>query len=156
MFFNLLLIFSFAMVQGNRPPQTFDRATFYKAIAANNKEQIDAQLSLVTTTSLAEKEAYEGTLLMKKAGMAAKAKEKLSLFKAGRQQLENAISKNNTNTEYRFLRLIIQEHAPKVVKYRNKLEEDSQDIRTNFKSLSPTLQQIILDYNKKSTILKIL
>ena len=92
---------------------------------------------------------------MKKAGMAVKAKEKLNLFKAGRLQLENAILKDNTNTEYRFLRFIIQEHAPKVVKYRSKLEEDSQNIRTNYKNLSASLQQIVLDYNKKSTILKI-
>jgi hypothetical protein len=92
---------------------------------------------------------------MKKAGMAGKAKEKLSLFKSGRSKLESSISKDNTNTEYRFLRLLIQEHAPKVVKYRNKLEEDTQNIQANYKNLSPILQQVILDYCKKSTILKI-
>lgn len=153
--FNLLFIFSFAATQGKLPHQGFDRSAFYKAIASGNTTEIDVQLSAVREASIPEKEAFEGTLLMKKAGMVGKAKDKLSLFKSGRLKLESSILKDNNNTEYRFLRLLIQEHTPKIVKYRNQLEDDSENIRTNFKNLSPVLQQVILDYSKKSTILKI-
>jgi hypothetical protein len=111
-------------------------------------------LNIIKGMSLVEKEAYEGALLMKKAGLVANAKEKLSLFKSGRSKLESAISKNTDNTEYRFLRVVIQEHAPRIVKYKNELEEDAKLIRNNFKNLSAFLQQVINDYSKKSTVLK--
>jgi hypothetical protein len=93
-------------------------------------------------------------LLMKKAGMMAKPKDKISFFKSGRTKLEAAIAAEKDNVEYRFLRLIMQEHAPKIVKYRNELEEDSKLIKTNFNKLSAQLQQLITDYSKKSKVLK--
>jgi hypothetical protein len=91
---------------------------------------------------------------MKRSELFAKAKDKLNVFKSGRSKLESSISKDSGNTEYRFLRLIIQEHAPKVVKYRSELEEDSRLIQTNFNSLSQFLQQLIIDYSKDSKVLK--
>jgi len=91
---------------------------------------------------------------MKKSGSIINAKDKLNLFQSGRSKPESSISKEPGNIEYRFLRLIIQEHAPKIVKYRNELEEDSKLIRTNFYSLSQFLQQQITNYSKKSKILK--
>ena len=92
---------------------------------------------------------------MKKAQLVSKPKDKLSFFKAGRSKLESSISSDKENTEYRFLRLIIQEHAPKIVKYKKDIEEDSKLIRSNFKDLSTILQQIISDYSKKSRVLKL-
>lgn len=152
--FNLLLIFSFVVVQGKSQHQGFDKSAFYSVLASGNKDDIDAQLSIVKKSLMSEKEAYEGALLMKKAGLVTKAKDKLNLFKSGRSKLESSISKDSDNTEYRFLRLIIQEHASKIVKYRNELEEDSKLIYTNFKNLSKFLQQEIIDYSKKSKVLK--
>ena len=153
LFLNLLLLLP---VMFSKPlKQDFDKSIFYKVIASGNIAAIDTQLDIVTQSSLTEKEAFEGVLLMKKAGMVTRPKDKLSLFKTGRLKLESSILKENANTEYRFLRLLIQEHAPRIVKYRNKLEEDSQNIRTNFKNLSPVLQSVITDYSKKSTTLQI-
>ena len=65
-----------------------------------------------------------------------------------------SISKDAKNAEYRFLRIIIQEHAPKIVKYRNELEADSRLILDNYKNLPQFLQQVITDYSKKSKVLK--
>jgi hypothetical protein len=154
--FSLLLIFSFAVVQGKSQHQGFDKSTFYTVMESGSADAIDAQLNILKSSSMSEKVAYEGALLMKKAGLVSKAKDKLSFFKSGRSKLESSISKEKGNTEYRFLRLIIQEHAPKIVKYRNEMEEDSKLIQANFKSLSPFLQQQITDYSKKSKVLKTL
>ncbi|MEI9944399.1 MAG: hypothetical protein WDN26_09300 [Chitinophagaceae bacterium] len=153
-FFNLLLLFSFAMSQGKSQQQGFDKSAFYTAIAAGKVDAVDAQLSSLKESSMAEKEAYEGALLMKKAGLVSKIRDKLNFFKSGRSKLESSISKDKNNTEYRFLRLIIQEHAPGIVNYRNDLDEDSKLINKNFKNLSPFLQQQITDYSKKSKVLK--
>jgi hypothetical protein len=134
---------------------SFDKSAFYAVMETGNLKDIDAQLSLVRESIITEKNAYEGALLMKKSGIVTKTNEKLSLFKSGRSKLESSILKDNSNIEYRFLRLIIQEHAPKVVKYRNEIKEDSNLIRTHFKNLSPLLQQLINEYSEKSTALKI-
>ncbi|MEO6490532.1 MAG: hypothetical protein ABIO04_11375 [Ferruginibacter sp.] len=138
------------------PAKVFDKIAFYSSISSEVLEVIDAQLELVKAASFPEKQAFEGALLMKKAGVIkGTAKEKLNLFKSGRVKLEAAISKSNDNVEYRFLRLIIQEHAPKILKYRNEIETDSQLVRTNFKNLPEILQKFVVDYSKNSKALKI-
>ncbi len=154
MSFCLLFLLSVMTVQVNSQKPGFDRSAFYSAMASDNLEEINAELNIVKGASFGEKNAYEGALLMKKAGLVAKAKDKLSLFKSGRSKLEASIKKESSNTEFYFLRLIIQEHAPKAVNYRNDLENDSLLIRTNFKTLPQVVQQAIIDYSKKSKILK--
>ena len=153
-FINLLLLLSFITVTGNSQKAGFDKSAFYSAMATDDLNQVNAQLSVLKNASLSEKDAYEGALLMKKAGLLTKAKEKLSLFKAGRLKLEASIKKDNTNTEFNFLRLIIQEHAPKIVNYRADIESDISIIRANYKALPPVVQQAISDYSKKSKVLK--
>jgi len=125
-------------------------------MASDNLHEINAQLNIVTVISASEKEAYEGALLMKKAGLITKAKDKLSLFKSGRLKLEASLKKDNRNIEFYFLRLIIQEHAPKIVNYRTELENDSLLVRTNYKTLPQVVQQAIIEYSKKSKVLKLL
>jgi hypothetical protein len=153
-FFNLLFVLTALTMQGVSQKINFDKSAFYAAMASDNLQEINAQLNIVKAASFNEKDAYEGALLMKKAGFNSKAKDKLSLFKTGRMKLEAAIKKDTGNTEFNFLRLIIQEHAPKVVNYNNELENDSLLIRTNYKTLSPIVQQAISDYSKKSKVLK--
>ena len=153
-FFYLLFFLSVLPVQANSQKAGFDKSAFYSAMAANNLDAINNQLSIVKLTNITEKEAYEGALLMKKAGLVTKAKEKLSLFKAGKVKLEASIKKDSGNSEFNFLRLIIQEHAPKMVEYRYDIENDIAAIRSNYKTLPQVVQQAINDYSKKSKVLK--
>ncbi len=154
MFVNLFFVLLAVNTQAKVQQHAFDRSAFYAAMASSDMGEIDAQLAVLKTAPFNEKEGFEGALMMKKSGMLSKAKDKLSLFKAGRSKLEAAIAKDKDNTEYRFLRVIIQEHAPKIVNYRSELERDSQLIRSNYKTLPPPVQQAIIDYSKKSSILK--
>ena len=131
----------------------FDLSIFYKAIAGNDANELNAVLTDLKESSVAGKEAYEGALLMKKAGLLSKAKEKLKVFKQGREKLEAAIERYPNNYEYRFLRLIIQENVPKIVKYKSNIKDDSMLIRTSFKKLPPVVQQAVRDYSKKSKTL---
>jgi hypothetical protein len=155
LFFTVCIILCFGLGQASSSHREFNVSTFYSTLELENLADIDYQLAIIKEISCNDKEAYEGALLMKKAGLIRKPKDRISLFKVGNQKLESAISKNNGNTEYRFLRLIIQEHAPKIVKYNSEIEEDCIIIRSNFKSLSPILQQIVFSYSKKSTVLKL-
>ena len=133
--------------------QSFDKKTFYEILKSGSAAQIDSQLSMLDNSSLTEKEAYEGALLMKKAGLVQKPKEKINFFRAGRIKLEKALLSDGDNAEYHFLRLIIQEHAPKIVKYKDQLEQDSRFIKKYFRNLSPLVQERIMDYGKTSGVL---
>jgi len=151
--FVLFFILPGVMMRGENLIQDFDRPAFYTVMASGKLEDIDKELILLNTASISEKEAYEGALLMRKSGLLKIAGEKLKFFKKGRIKLETALLKDSSNGEYHFLRLTIQEHAPKIVKYRTEIENDKQFILKSFKNLLPVVQQAILDYCKNSKIL---
>jgi hypothetical protein len=122
-------------------------------MSGTNVVLVNEQLNVVKSSSAPEKGAYEGALLMKKAGLVPNAMDKLSLFKEGKLKLEEALAHDGTNAEYHFLRLIIQENAPKILRYNNEVEKDCQYIRTHFKGLPVVLQRVIVDYSRKSKAL---
>lgn len=155
LFFLLFLVLSSAEIIYSFPLiQNFDKAVFYRVMKSGGIDEIDDQLSILSTSFIKEKEAYEGALLMRKAGVVKKAKEKLSLFKSGRIKLETAIHLDSDNVEYHFLRLMIQEHAPKITKYHSQIKDDSQYIRENFKKLPEVVQKVVIDYSKTSKTLQ--
>ena len=116
---------------------------------------MNEQIKILKESSIAEKVGYEGALLMKKAGLVISLIQKLNLFKEGHEKLEKAIKKDPKNTEFRFLRLIIQENAPSILNYDNELEKDSFHIKNTFNSLPLAIQRVIVDYSKQSKILSI-
>ena len=77
----------------------------------------------------------------------------VSLFKKGRIKLETALASNDANIEFHFLRLAIEEHAPKIVKYRADIEKDKSLIIKNFKNLEIPVQDAIVDYCRTSKVL---
>lgn len=132
----------------------FKKALFYKAMDKGSETEINNQLAIIKVSSFAGKGAFEGALLMKKAGMAGGAKKKLNLFKEGHKKLEGILNKDSLNVEYRFLRLIIQEHTPGILGYKKDLGKDSRFIQENFRKLPPVVQQAVTDYSKQSKVLK--
>ena len=155
LFFLIFLILGSSKITNGLPfIQNFDKAVFYHVMKSGGIDEIDGQLSILSKSDIKEKEAYEGALLMKKASVVKKAKEKLSLFKSGRIKLETAIHLDNDNVEYHFLRLMIQEHAPKITKYHGQIKEDGQYIRENFKKLPEVVQKVVIDYSKTSKTLQ--
>ena len=134
---------------------SFDKAAFYTAISNNSLEKVNDQIKILEESSIAEKVGYEGALLMKKAGLVASLLHKLNLFKEGHEKLEEAIREDPANTEFRFLRLIIQENAPSILNYNNEMEKDITHIKNTFGSLPTLVQKVIVDYSKESKILNI-
>jgi hypothetical protein len=135
------------------PDQNFDRLAFYQVFANGKLADINTELEVVKSAMVQEKEAFEGSLLMKKAGLMAFPGDKLSFFKSGRKKLESSIQKDDSNAEFRFLRFVIQENAPGIVNYRENLQEDLDYIRKSFKSLPKVVQDAVSDYSKKSKLL---
>ena len=123
-------------------------------MASEDIKKVDQQINLLKKAKISEKNAYEGTLIMKKAGLVKGPAKKLNLFKEGHKQLEAAIAKDGNNAELRFLRLMIQEHAPGILGYKDDLDKDSAYIRQSFKKLPVEVQRAMMDYSKTSKVLR--
>jgi hypothetical protein len=134
--------------------QSFNRKEFYSAMASGDIQAIDGQIDHLKNSDIRGRLAFEGALLMKKAGAVRGAGKKLNLFNDGHKKLEEAIKKEDGNAEYRFLRLMIQEHAPGMLGYKDDLKKDSAYIRQSYKKLPAEVQEAITNYSKTSKILK--
>ena len=146
-------LLSMAFIVAFTQKQQINRTDFYAAMASDKLELINDQEKIVKSYGDGS-QGFEGALLMKKAGLLGKASEKLSLFKSGHKLLDNAIKMDEANAELRFLRLMIQENAPKVVKYKGNIDADSELIKQHFNQLHPQAQKAVIEYSKKSKILK--
>ncbi len=133
--------------------QKFEKAAFYNVMASGTLNDVETELAAVESAPANERNAYEGILLMRKAGLVGKPKDKLHFFKIGRIKFQTAFMADSNNAEYRFLRLGIQEHAPKIVKYHGNIITDRAYIREHFKSLSPVVQHAVLAYSKTSKVI---
>ena len=132
----------------------FDKSVFYEVMASGDLDAVNQELAKVAWAQTNLATGYMGALLMKKAGLLAKPKQRLKFFKEGRIQLETALLADKENTEFHFLRLAIEEHAPKIVKYHTDIANDKLIIEKNFKNLPLVLRQAILDYCKNSKVLQ--
>ena len=128
---------------------------FYKALYSSSLTTIDVVLGKLEkeTTTTATK-AYKGALLMKKSEFMKTVSQKIDMFKVGHELLEAAIKKAPQNAEYRFIRLTIQENAPKLLKYNKNIAEDKGLVVAEFKKMGAELRACVLDYAGQSRILK--
>ncbi len=132
-----------------------ERNIFYSAVSGDSVEQVDQaieKLEKIKKTPIVK--AYIGALYIKKAGFLKVPKEKLDVFKQGQELLDNEIQLQPNNVEMRFVRLMMQEQTPKVLNYKNNINEDKKKIVQNFGKIDSELQAIIRDYAKTSKILK--
>ena len=134
--------------------QQFEKSAFYKVMDTGDLTAINEQIEIVKASSQKYKDGYEGALLMRKADKLAVPLQKLKYFKQGRIKFETALMADPDNTEYHFLRLAIEEHAPKIVKYHSDIEKDKAIVKKNFKEQPQSVQRAILDYCKNSKVLR--
>ncbi|HEY9533127.1 MAG TPA: hypothetical protein VIQ77_01260 [Mucilaginibacter sp.] len=151
--FVLLLLFQGTVVLSEGTPQKLDKAAFYEVMNRGNLDEVEKEIDLVNNSSSPEKDGFTGALLMRKADLVKRPAQRLKFFKAGRIKFDTAIAADADNIEFHFLRLAIQEHAPKIVKYNKDIEADKNIIIKGFKNLSPVVQHAIIDYTKKSKVL---
>jgi hypothetical protein len=141
------------LAKGKTLRQKFEKTEFYEVMKSASLETVNNELEAVKEAPEKDREGYEGALLMKKAGLLKKPKDRLSFFKQGRIKLETAIAADNDNTEFHFLRLAIEEHAPRIVKYHSDIQKDKAIVIKNYKNLSPAVRHAILDYCENSKVL---
>lgn len=132
-----------------------DKGIYYKALSSGEEESIDKVLARLETEKSSPKvNAYIGALTMKKAGFVKGVGGKVKTFKKGAHLLEDEIKTNPGNTEFRFLRLTVQEHAPGILKYNKEIDADKQAVVSGYEKLDADLKNVIADYAKDSKVLK--
>lgn len=149
----LLVLMFFCLPPVCFAQQQFEKAEFYKIMDKGDKKAVEDELALLKGAEVKGKMGYTGALLMKEADLVKRPKRKLDLFLAGRKLLETALLTDYENTEFHFLRLTVEEHAPKVVRYHSDIDRDRSFIVAKFKDLPPVVQKAILDYCKESKVL---
>ena len=135
---------------------TFSKSDYFDAIAGNDQTTMSSMLSKVQKATVnTDQKAYLGAIKMRASAFKKSPKEKLASFKSGQKMLESVITANQKNVEYRFLRLIVQENAPKVLKYNAKIKEDAKLIKAGYQKVAPSVKQAIVSYAKKSVNLNL-
>ncbi|MEO6287426.1 MAG: hypothetical protein ABIN80_12925 [Dyadobacter sp.] len=136
-------------------PAQAQQSTYYKALSSGEEDVINKALARLDGEKVTPRvNAYKGALTMKQAGFVKGVGGKLKTFKRGVQLLDDEIKTNPANTEFRFLRLTIQEHAPGILNYNKELDEDKQAIVSGYSKLNADLKEFISDYAKDSKVLK--
>jgi hypothetical protein len=133
---------------------TTNSNTFYKAFGSDSLPAIDQALEQLTHQKQTGSTcAYTGGLKMKKSGYLQGAAKKISVFKEGRALLEKAIAQAPNNAEFRFIRLTIQENAPKILKYNKNIAEDKAIILAGYRKMDSKTRAYIKDYANQSALL---
>lgn len=134
----------------------FSKTEFFKTLESGNQSSITAmEKKVAESTASEDQKAYYGAILMKTSEYQKTAGDKLKKFKEGKALLEGVIQNNSTNVEYRFLRLMIQENAPKILKYNTNISEDTALIKANLTKVSKEIKQAITNYESVSKNLKL-
>jgi len=116
---------------------------------AENSEQITQRLNEAIASLPADNMilmGYKGALKTLQAKFARKVRDKKKFFKEGVGLIEEAIGTNPENIELRYIRLTVQENAPRIVGYSGDIEEDKNFIINNFGSTASKLKTIIKNF----------
>lgn len=124
--------------------------------AAMDQTKVQAfsdQLATVTKSDDVALIAYKGASITLVARQAETIKEKKEGFIEGVGLIEFAIEKEPNAIEPRFVRLGIQENAPKILKYKNDIPEDKELILKQYKYISSKdLKNHVKDYILQSKL----
>ncbi len=80
--------------------------------------------------------AYKGGVSTLMAKYAKGIKNKKAYFKTGTSLIEKAIVNKPKNIEIRCIRLGVQENSPKIMKYKNNIQEDKQFLLDHYNETS--------------------
>lgn len=149
----LVVIATLGIVLYNNQAQAQNKDV-YNALSSKKLVNIEQQIKSLSASDKTTDKAYTGTLLMTKAGIIKGAGKKLKTFKQGRELLESAITQDNDNGEYRFLRLMIQENAPDILGYNKEMDDDVAIVQKTYANLPKEVKAAIQDYSNQSKLLK--
>ncbi|MEX0274936.1 MAG: hypothetical protein AB3N16_11210 [Flavobacteriaceae bacterium] len=134
-----------------------DLGTLRKKYPMASKDSLVAKELFVSLEQSAKRDAltlaYKGAIYTIRAKFTKPIKKKKSLVREGIALLEQALENDGDNIEIRCLRLSVQEHLPKFIKYHGHIGEDKEFILAHFaeitsKDLKAFLREYVLQHSK--------
>lgn len=119
------------------------------------EEQLNAFISLLDSVDCKNAVPYLASATMQKAQFALAPWTKYRFFLRGKKMLEKHIKKQPTDIDARYIRFLVQTHAPFFLGYRANIDSDDRYIRQNIDAygLAPAYKKQILnhlsEFNKK-------
>lgn len=150
----VLYLFFLGTVLISATAVSLDRQSYYSAISVDDEAVLKKERDkLMKLSDSDDKRAFLATIIMKESQFMPTVMGKWDKFNLGKNALEKEIKTNPNNAEFRFLRLLIQENAPKIVRYSGQVSQDAQFIAKNLSSLHAVTKKTIQSYAKKSPAL---
>ncbi|MDO5608176.1 MAG: hypothetical protein Q4G08_06960 [Capnocytophaga sp.] len=128
------------------------------AEASSSKENAELFLKNVAkiTANIPAAEGYKAVSDILQAKFATDKNKRKELLIKGTTALDDAIQKHPTDYELRLIRLSVQEHTPKALKYQANIEEDAKFLLENYTTQKTDLQKMASEYAKKSKKINLL
>lgn len=76
--------------------------------------------------------------------------EKLKYFNRGSEKIDKAVDDDSSNTEIRFIRLVIQMNTPPFLNYDENIEEDKSFLLSHYSDCSSSVRKMISEYASMS------
>lgn len=121
--------------------------------ASDNKENAETFYELVQSKEYSDEmlyTAYDGAseiILSKYLGSNL---EKLKYFNQGSEKIDAAVKADASNTEIRFIRLVIQMNTPKFLNYYENIDEDKEFLISHYPECSSSVRKMISEYASMS------
>lgn len=131
----------------------FNKKDYYEALSKTDLSTVQTIEQVLISKK--EYSPFLGALFMKKSGLISDPSEKIKIFKTGREKLETAILLDSSAVEWRFLRLLIQENSPKLVRYNQEINQDASYLRANYSKLDAIAQNALYTYCQTSRVLNL-
>ncbi|WP_430614468.1 hypothetical protein [Flavobacterium sp. JP2137] len=147
----LLILFTFAFSSTTTDLGVI-RAHFKVANSSKEKAQAFYDLFDEQGSASALHEAYRGAAITLRAKNSSDLLHKKKYATEGLTILEKSIAQEPKNVEMRLIRLSIQEHAPRILKYSSNIEEDRKMIVDGYKKEPKSVQELIKDYSLQSKV----
>lgn len=124
----LIILSSFFMGQSN-----CDRMPEVRSSYGNiqSEQELENFIKLMETIDCTFTRPYEASATMQKAQFALAPWTKYNYFRKGKKMLEEYIVKYPTDIEARYIRFLIQTHAPFFLGYNHEIKSDAFYIRSN-------------------------
>ena len=142
-----IIILSFLPILQQEP--FMEQVREYYDQAPQSREATENLISLVEdhVDTSAVLLAYQASATMMMANHVGSPFKKISYFRKGKRMLEQAVERNPSNVEVRFLRFAAQSEIPGFLGYKDNLEEDKQLILTSVAGLQDRqLKELIMTY----------
>lgn len=150
---SIFLIIGFLFISLLTPDLSDVREAYRNAANTREKaEKLYQKLNSITETDGNLLLAYKGAASTIMAKYAKGVKVKTAYFKEGKRLIEQAIEATPESVELRYIRLSVQENAPKIVRYKQHIAQDKQFILDNFKTIQEAeTKQYVKGFVSQST-----